>query len=179
MTASLIRGQGAILAASLLALLLVGCVGSTTGYLSAASAPPPVPASAPPPPNRHPDELIGRWGYAAYHRDADRARTQAAARGGCNRPYTITRGSNSGVLMHLADEPELQELRLKLGSDGRTYLGPDGLAPDSRDREVVSLDGQVLVMRWVNPEVASRYGTTTVYVRCGAPSVAAGKRKAG
>jgi len=112
MTASLIRGQGAILAASLLALLLVGCVGSTTGYLSAASAPPPVPASAPPPPNRHPDELIGRWGYAAYHRDADRARTQAAARGGCNRPYTITRGSNSGVLMHLADEPELQELRL-------------------------------------------------------------------
>ena len=43
--------------------------------------------------------------------------------------------------MHLADEPELQELRLKLGSDGKAYLGPDGPAPDPRDREVVSLDG--------------------------------------
>ena len=138
MTASLIRGQGPVLAASLLALLLVGCVGSTTGYLGAASAPPPVPASAPPPPNRNPDELIGRWGYAAYNRDTDRARTQAAAQGGCNRPYTITSGPNGGVLMHLADEPELQELRLKLGSDGKTYLGPDGPAPDPRDREVVS-----------------------------------------
>ena len=112
MTASLIRGQGPVLAASLLALLLVGCVGSTTGYLGAASAPPPVPASAPPPPNRNPDELIGRWGYAAYNRDTDRARTQAAAQGGCNRPYTIRSGPNGGVLMHLADDPELQELRL-------------------------------------------------------------------
>jgi hypothetical protein len=177
MTAPLIRAQGPVLASSL-ALLLVGCVGSTTGYLGAASAPPPVYASAPPPPNRNPDELIGRWGYAAYNRDTDRARTQAAARVGCNRPYAITPGPNGGVLMHLADEPELQELRLKLGSDGKTYLGLDGPAPDLRDREVVSLDGQVMVMRWVDPEVASRYGTS-VHVRCGGPSVAASKRKAG
>jgi ATP dependent DNA ligase domain len=77
-----------------------------------------------------------------------------------------------------ADEPELQELRLKLGSDGKTYLGPDGPAPDPRDREVVGLEGRVLVMRWVNSEVASRYGTS-VYVRCSGPSVSAGKRKAG
>ena len=36
-----------------------------------------------------------------------------------------------------------------------------------QDREVVTFDGRVLVLRWMDPEVASRYGTG-VYVRCGA-----------
>ena len=34
-----------------------------------------------------------------------------------------------------------------------------------QDREVVSFDGRVLILRWVDPEVQGRYGTM-VYVRC-------------
>ena len=34
------------------------------------------------------------------------------------------------------------------------------------DREVMSFNGRVLVLRWLDPEVQGRYGTM-VYVRCG------------
>jgi hypothetical protein len=34
------------------------------------------------------------------------------------------------------------------------------------DREILSFDGRVLVLKWVDPEVAGRYGTM-VLVRCG------------
>ena len=30
-----------------------------------------------------PSEIVGRWGYAAYHKPEDRARTEANARGQC------------------------------------------------------------------------------------------------
>ena len=80
--------------------------------------------------------------------------------------------------MHLADAREPQELRLKSGSDGKVYIGPEGPAPDSRDREIVTFDGRMLVTRWVDREISTRYGTS-VYVRCGAPGTAATKRKAG
>jgi hypothetical protein len=80
--------------------------------------------------------------------------------------------------MHVADSREPQELRLKLGTDGKAYLGPEGPAPVDRDREVITFDGRRLVMRWVDPEVATRYGTS-VYVRCGAAGTAAAKRKTG
>jgi hypothetical protein len=163
-------------AAVLLALLLAGCTGSGTGYFSS-SPPPPVRASAPPPPNMNPGDFVGRWGLAAYSKETDRARTEVAARGQCNNAYTIGRGPTGGLLMHLADAPEPQELRLKAGSDGRVYLGPDGPAPDSQDREVVSFDGRTLVTRWVDREIATRYGTS-IYVRCGAPGTAA-RRKTG
>jgi hypothetical protein len=36
-----------------------------------------------------------------------------------------------------------------------------------QDREVVTFDGRVLILRWMDPEVQGRYGTM-VYVRCGA-----------
>jgi hypothetical protein len=35
-----------------------------------------------------------------------------------------------------------------------------------QDREVVSFDGRVLITRWIDPEVAGRYGNA-LYVRCG------------
>jgi hypothetical protein len=163
---------------ALLALVLGGCAGSTTGYFGGTTAEPPPPAAAAPPaPNINPGDLVGRWGLAAYHKDADRPRTEAAARGQCNNAYTIGRGPSGGVLMHLADAREPLELRLKLGTDGRTYLGPDGPAPARQDREVVTFNGRVLITRWVDPEIAGRYGTS-IYVRCGAPGTAATKRKA-
>jgi len=173
------RQSQAIAAAALLAVMLAGCTG--TGYFGPSAEPPPPPAPAvmaPPPPNMNPGDFVGRWGYAAYHKDGDRARTEGAARAQCNNPYTIGRGSSGGLQMHLADAREPQELRLKLGSDGRAYLGPEGPAPDSRDREIVTFDGRMLVMRWVDPEISTRYGTS-VYVRCGAPGTAATKRKSG
>ena len=58
-------------------------------------------------------EIIGRWGYAAYHKPEDRARTEANARGQCKQPFVIGQGPNGGVMMYLADSAQLQELRLK------------------------------------------------------------------
>ena len=165
-----------------IALALAGCTtGTGTGGFGGTSQEPPPPASpasAPPPPNMNVGDLVGRWGLAAYHKDADRPRTEVAARGQCTNAYTIGRGPTGGVMMHLADAREPRELRLKLGTDGKIYLGPDGPAPDSSDREVVTFDGRVLITRWVDPEVATRYGTS-IYVRCGTPGTAATKRKTG
>jgi len=111
------------------------------------------------------DSLVGRWGLAAYHNEADKARTEAAAHAQCNNPYVITKGTSGGVMMHLADEPQPQELVLKSAAGGKTYLGPPGAAGGPRDREVVSLDSDVFITRWVDPDAASRYGTM-IYVRC-------------
>lgn len=130
-------------------------------------APPPAPALAPEiPATIRAEEIVGRWGYGAYHNEADRARTEAAARGQCGQPVIINRGPNGGVLMYLADSAQLQELNLKGSPSGKNYIGPPGPAGGMQDREIVAFDGRVMVLRWMNPEVASRYGTG-VYVRCG------------
>ena len=165
MTPSPIRSQlpGAVLVAT--ALALAGCAGGPS-YDAAPTAAPQI--AAPPPPNMNVGDFVGRWGYASYTRDVDRARTEVAARGQCSKPYDIGRGQSGGILMHLADASQLQELVLKSGSDGKIYLGLPGPAPDDQDREVLAFDGRMLVMRWVAPEIAGRYGTG-IYVRCGAP----------
>ena len=124
------------------------------------------------------DEIVGRWGYAAYHKPEDRARTEAAARGQCKNPYVIGQGSSGGVIMHLADEATPQELRLKGSQSGKNYIGPAGPAGGEKDREIVSFDGRVLVTRFVDPEVSGRYGSS-VYVRCGATAPAAKGSKKG
>jgi hypothetical protein len=153
----------AVSMAVLVAALLAGC----------ATSPPPAPAEPPPPaveptlpPSFQPQELIGRWGLAAYHRPDDRARTEAAARGQCKQPYVIGGGPSGGLVMHLADQKEPQELRLKGSRSGKNYIGPGDAPPGgAQDREVVSFDGRVLITRWMDPEIAGRYGNG-VYVRC-------------
>jgi hypothetical protein len=110
-------------------------------------------------------EIVGRWGYAAYHKPEDRARTEANARGQCKQPYVIGQGPTGGVMMYLADSSQLQELRLKGSQSGKDYIGPPGNTPGMQDREIVSFDGRVLVLKFVDPEVDGRYGTG-VYVRC-------------
>lgn len=149
-------------ASATLALGLAAC--ATTPQQSQPSAPPPV-ANAPPAPGIASEDLVGRWGFASYHNEADRARTIAQARGQCGHPYVIARGSRGGVLMHVADQREPIELRTKAGGDGKRYLGPDGPAGEATDREIVSFDGRVLLLRWIDREIAGRYGTS-VYVRC-------------
>jgi hypothetical protein len=110
-------------------------------------------------------EVIGRWGYAAYHKAEDRPRTEAAARGQCNHPYVIGQGPTGGVMMYLADQSQLQELRLKGSQNGKNYIGPPGQTPGPLDREIASFDGRVMILAFVDPEISGRYGTG-VYVRC-------------
>jgi hypothetical protein len=169
---------GAVLAV-VAALALAGCASemSIGGGPQVASAPPsgaPLPASIPA------QDLVGRWGLAAYHNEADRGRTEAAARGQCRQPYNISRGPQGGVVMHLADQSQPTELLLKGGPDGKNYIGlAEEPAGGQRDREIVSFDGRVLITRFTDSEVSGRYGTS-VYVRCGAETAptAKGKKKA-
>ena len=144
------------------ALALAGCAMNSPTV----EPPPPTPAVAPVmPASIRAEEIVGRWGYGSYHRDEDRARTEAAARAQCGQPVEITRAPDGGVMMYLADSAQLQDLHLKGSPNGRNYIGPPGPAGGLQDREIVSFDGRILVLRWINPEVAGRYGIG-VYVRC-------------
>ena len=123
---------------------------------------------APPPPmgQLQPAEKPGRMVYLASYRDEkDRARTEKMARVQCKNPYVIAKGPTDGVMMHVADDPDEHELALKKGADGKTYLGFNAPPGDPADRQVVELTPKVLVMKFVDPDTNSRYGTF-VYVRC-------------
>jgi len=169
---SLLRSSLGATLVVLAALQLAGCASqqfSLGGFGSSSPEPAPAPSGGPALPASIPaQDLVGRWGLAAYHKDEDRARTEAAARGQCKQPYNIGRGPSGGVIMHLADQSQPQELMLKGGPDGKNYVGPsDEPAAGQRDREIVAFDGRVLALRWMDQEIAGRYGTS-VYVRCGA-----------
>jgi len=109
--------------AALSVLALSACTTSSPPVEQAAPAPVAQPAI---PSRYHPEEVVGRWGYGAYHNDADLARTTAAARSQCGQPVVITRGPGGGVMMYLADSAELQELQLKGSQNGKNYIGPPG-----------------------------------------------------
>ena len=144
-----------------IALALAGCAGSSDGPLSSS------PGVAAAPANIPTERLIGRWGIASYHTDKDRKRTEAQAKAQCSQPYVIAKGASDGVMMHVADDPKLYELRLKAGPAGTTYLGFEAPAGDPQDREIVSVGKSELVMRFVDPDANRRYGTF-IYARCGA-----------
>ena len=151
--------------ALVLAALALGLAGCATGGPQQPEAPQaaPVPLL---PPAFPPQDIVGRWGLAAYHKDEDRERIEVAASNQCKQPYIITLGPTGGVMMHLADHATPEELRLKGAPGNKTYIGPEGDAPGSaQDRDVVAFDGRVLILRWMDPEVQGRYGTM-VYVRC-------------
>ena len=150
------------------AFALAGC--ETSGLNMPQPAQPAAPAADLPlmPPSFPAQNLVGRWGLTAYHNEADRERTITAAAGQCRNPYVITMGPTGGVMMHLADQATPTELALKGAPGNKNFIGPKEDAPGGNsDREVVSFDGRVLTLRWMDPEVQSRYGTM-VYVRCGA-----------
>jgi hypothetical protein len=159
------------------AVLIVFAALALAGCATREPEPPPAPAPIPTlPPAFPPQDLIGRWGLAAYHKPEDQARTEDAARNQCRNPYVISPGPTGGVMMHLADQAQPEELRLKGAPGGKTYIGPEGEPGGIQDREVVSFDGRVLVLRWMDPEVQGRYGTM-VYVRCGAEGTKPPARK--
>jgi hypothetical protein len=155
----------ACLTAIAAALTLAGCASMSIGPSS--EPPPAAPSAALLPASIPAQDLVGRWGLAAYHKAEDRARTETAARGQCRQPYNISRGPTGGVIMHLADQSQPTELVLKGGPGGQNFVGPgDEPGGSARDREILSMDGRVMVLRWVDPEIAGRYGNM-VYVRCG------------
>jgi hypothetical protein len=157
-----------VLALVLVASALSAC-STTSPFGPQPETPPPAqPAVVPTlPPAFPPQDIVGRWGLAAYHKEEDRPRIEAAAAQQCSNPYVISPGPTGGVMMHLADQATPTELRLKGAPGGKTYIGPGEDPPGGmQDREVVSFDGRILILRWVDPEVQGRYGTM-VYVRCG------------
>ena len=111
------------------------------------------------------DKLVGSWGVASYRVDKDRKRTEAMAKAHCDLPYRIEKGPTDGVVMHVADDPELYELTLKGAADGKTYLGFSAPPGDPSDREVVSFSDDLFVLRFVDRDANTRYGNM-VYVRC-------------
>ena len=111
------------------------------------------------------ERLIGRWGVASFHVEKDRARTEREARSQCGQPYTIARGPTDGVMMHVADDSKLYELRLKGDGSGRTYVGFEAPPGHPQDREILSSTNDLMTMRFVDPDASRRYGTF-VYVRC-------------
>ncbi|HEY4143187.1 MAG TPA: hypothetical protein VGM57_17350 [Pseudolabrys sp.] len=156
-----------VLAMALLTVALAGCSGISNPF-STSEAPPPAPPIAETlSPSFPPQDMVGRWGLAAYHKEEDRARTEAAAANQCRQPYIITPGPTGGVMMHLADQSTPTELRLKGAPGNRNFIGPAEDPPGGQqDREVVHFDGRVMALRWIDTEVQGRYGTM-VYVRCG------------
>src|SRR5262245_30211292 len=83
-------------------------------------------------------ELEGSWGLASFRTEADRARTQAEAKSACNNPYKIVRGNNGGIMMHLADQSQPQELYVKSDANGQMFIGPKGNPGMRQDRRIVS-----------------------------------------
>lgn len=144
-------------AAAVLLTALAGCAGDSGPgpVLTAAPVPPAIPASG----------IAGRWGLGAYHREEDRARVEQTARSLCNQPYVIAPGPSGGVIMHLADQREAEELQVKGATGNRTFIGPAGEPGGPQDREIISYDGRVMIMRWMDSEIAARYGTL-VFARC-------------
>ncbi len=162
-------------AASVLsALAVLGCAANQPEGVAPTTAP----AAAPPeiPASIHAEEIVGRWGFGAYHRPQDLLRTEAAARAACGDPVTIDRGPNGGVMMYLADSPQLRELALKGSASGQNYIGPPGPSGGMEDRAVVSFDGRTMVLKWMDPEVDGRYGIG-VYVRCAPGGTARTERR--
>lgn len=162
----MLRGlkSGAALA---LACSVAGCSSLDFGFLSPGPAPAPTPTAPPAMAFKilPPEPLVGKWGLASYRDEKDRARTEKMARVQCKNAYVIAKGPTDGVMMHVADDPDLHELALKKGGDGKTYLGFNAPPGDPADREVVELTPKLMVMKFVDPDTNARYGTF-VYVRC-------------
>jgi len=149
---------------SLTALMMVLGVGTVLSGCASEPSKPAAPVAAAIAPSIAADSLVGKWGLASYHNEADRARTETAARAQCNKPFVIGKGQAGGVTMHVADQTEPQEMFVK-PAEGRNFLGPVGPPGVQQDLEILSFDKGVLVMSWMDPDTASRYGTM-VYARC-------------
>ncbi len=109
--------------------------------------------------------LVGKWGVASYRKEEDLKRTEAMARAHCRQPYEIKKGPTDGVMMHVADDSKLYELTTKAGPKGKTYLGFNAPPGHDQDREFISHSNEKFRLKFVNPDIHTRYGIY-IYVRC-------------
>src|SRR5215831_13818457 len=115
------------------AIVLAGCAGTQGPPSAALTGPPPKPSISA-------SDVIGRWGLGAYHRDEDRARTEAITKGQCKIPYVISAGNGSSVMMLTHDSPNIVEVQIKANQEGKTFIGPCAEPGVADDRQVVSYD---------------------------------------
>ncbi|MFN3892752.1 MAG: hypothetical protein ACK4MV_20330 [Beijerinckiaceae bacterium] len=149
-----------VVAACILATALGGCFATSDSVRMQA------PAQSAALPSPYPiEKMVGQWGVASYREDKDRARTEAMARSHCRNPYVIAKGPTDGVMMHVADDPKVYELTFKGAPNGKVYLGFNAPPGDLQDREVISFSDNLVILRFLDPEINNRYGTY-VYVRC-------------
>lgn len=154
-----------MLRASLLSISMVAAGMALSGCVATQNQPSAALSGPSPQPSISPSDVIGRWGLGAYHREQDRARTEAIVKGQCTQPYLISPGNPGTIMMLTHDSPKLVEAQIKANQEGRTFIGPGPEPGGADDREVVSYNGRVLILRWVDPEVAGRYGIQLL-VRC-------------
>jgi hypothetical protein len=107
------------------------------------------------------DELVGRWGVAAYWNAADAAKVTAQARSFCSQPYVITKGPKGGAVMFEPFDGKRREYVVQSGQ----IVAADG-ADARTTKAVVSWSGQTLVFSYVEEEARRKYGNM-VFVKCG------------
>ena len=106
------------------------------------------------------EDLIGRWGVAAYWNDSDAAKVTAQARGFCSQPYVITRGADGSARMFEAFEGRPQDVVVR----GGQIVAASGSARATK--AIQSWNGSVLVFNYADDEPKRKYGNM-VFVRCG------------
>jgi hypothetical protein len=105
------------------------------------------------------EDLVGRWGVAAYWSAADAGKIQAAARGACSQPYAITRGPGGGAMMFESFEGRPREMQVRGGQIVAVSGDP------RQTKEITSWTGSMLVFNYVDDEAKRKYGNM-VFVRC-------------
>jgi hypothetical protein len=106
------------------------------------------------------EDLVGRWGVAAYWKAEDAAKIQAAARSACSQPYAITRGPNGGAMMFESFEGRPREMQVR----GGQIVAVSGDQRQTKD--ITSWTGSTMVFNYVDDEAKRKYGNM-VFVRCG------------
>jgi hypothetical protein len=106
------------------------------------------------------EDLIGRWGVAAYWNDADAAKVTAQARSFCSQPYVISKGTNGTARMFEAFEGKPQDVAIQ----GNQIVAANGSARSTK--AIQSWNGSTLVFNYVDEEARRKYGNM-VFVRCG------------
>jgi hypothetical protein len=106
------------------------------------------------------EDLIGRWGVAAYWNDSDAAKITVQAKSFCNQPYVITKGRNGGAVMFEAFEGKPSEVTVQSGQIV-------SLAGSTRNTSKIiqSWNGSTLVMNYADEEARRKYGNM-VFVKC-------------
>jgi hypothetical protein len=106
------------------------------------------------------EDLVGRWGVAAYWNDADAAKTTVQAKSFCNQPYVISKGANGAARMFEAFEGRPQDVTIQ----GSQIVAVNG-SPRAT-KAIQSWNGSTLVFNYIDDEAKRKYGNM-VFVRCG------------